>query len=187
MLRTRGHTIVLPDGSVRFPHKLAAVFGLLGFSVGGSLNIVGGLIIAARHEKRQPRTAARLLMSELEEIASELRVCIMVRTWPTQIQTKQWAEFESRLAKRAGQFGSGCREFRLHERSPIRREAADSEGESADAHDEPHNGPVQSKIVTSLPLPRGTSGPGRATGRLLCRSTSRQARRPLSPLADLKR
>jgi hypothetical protein len=102
MLRTRGHTIVLPDGSVRFPHKLAAVFGLLGFSVGGSLNIVGGLIIAARHEKRQPRTAARLLMSELEEIASELRVCIMVRTWPTQIQTKQWAEFESRLANALG-------------------------------------------------------------------------------------
>lgn len=82
----------------------AALAGLIGVLVGSLLNIAGGLLLARRREARELRTAARLVVRELEEIQGALRWARRDGRWGWlfDLPNERWLTHEQLLASSLG-------------------------------------------------------------------------------------
>lgn len=68
--------------------------------VGGGLNLGTGVVLEHRRARRQLKTAARLISSELSDIESVLRLALGTERWKTlkQVHVSRWVEYERDLA-----------------------------------------------------------------------------------------
>jgi hypothetical protein len=80
---------------------VSAVFGLVGVLVGGALNLWVGLRLDRRRNDKELRTAARLLLPELEEIRRILCVPSRPTRWGglRDFPSERWATHERHLAE----------------------------------------------------------------------------------------
>jgi hypothetical protein len=79
---------------------ISALFGLAGVLIGGALNLLVGLRLAQRRDRRELRTAARLLLPELEEIRRAFTVPSRPTRWGalSDFPTERWVANETQLA-----------------------------------------------------------------------------------------
>lgn len=78
----------------------AAIFGLVGVLIGGALNIVNAYLAERRAQKREGRTAARLLLPELIEASRMLMTAKQTNRFPgTDFPRLQWTKHEATLAR----------------------------------------------------------------------------------------
>jgi hypothetical protein len=79
---------------------ISALFGLAGVLIGGALNLWVGLRLARRRDRRELRTAARLLLPELEEIRRAFTVPSRPSRWGAlcDFPTERWVAHETQLA-----------------------------------------------------------------------------------------
>ena len=81
-----------------------AVVGIAGVLLGALLNALGGYVLMRRREKREIRTAARLLLPELLENRSTLDTALVLERWEcVSFDTERWQQYETVLAGSMGE------------------------------------------------------------------------------------
>lgn len=74
---------------------LIALIGIGGVLLGGLLNAAGGYVLAQRVERRELRTAARLLLPELLQNRENLATAFRGGSWDAaRFETTRWAQYE---------------------------------------------------------------------------------------------
>jgi hypothetical protein len=76
------------------------LFAIGGVIVGSGLNLTSGIVLDRRRERRNLRSAARLIHSELKTIEVELRATLSLGRWGKlpEIETGQWVEHKQDLS-----------------------------------------------------------------------------------------
>lgn len=92
-----------PRRAVMSGAMFVALIGVLGVLLGALLNALGSYISARRAERRDLRTAARILLPELQQNVQNLSMTFRLEDWKhAELVTQRWAQHELTVVKALG-------------------------------------------------------------------------------------